>query len=145
MFANVQSLAAASMAHDTSILSLDKVNLEVFAQLSQIDTILQKLTTKEQREEWVKPDDVRDKAVAWYLHVTKMAFDRVQKEREEQQKQKDEEIKKLQAEKEAAEQAKKEEDKVAEAVQQAEAPGVALPEGGGQGADIPEGAQVFGG
>lgn len=144
MFANVQSLAQASMAHDTGILSLDKVNLEIFGQLAQIDTILKHLATKEQMEEWVKPDEIREKAAAWYLHCTKMAFQQVQAEREEQKKQYEEKVKQEREAAEAAEQAKKTDDVVTDAVRQAETPQVVTHEGG-PGSDIPEGAQVFGG
>ena len=147
MFSNVQSLAQASMAHDTGILSLDKVNLEVFGQLAQIDTILKNLATKEQLEEWVKPDEIREKAAQWYMHCTKMAFQQVQAERAEQQKQREEMLKKQREEKEAAEQAeaaKKADDVVVDAVRQAESPQLVVHEGG-PGSDLPEGAQVFGG
>lgn len=152
MFANVQALAQASSAHDASILAIDKVNLEIFGQLAQIDTILQKLTTAEQRAEWLNDEEIRTKSAAWYQHLTRLAFEKVMVEREERTKAHQEAVKKLAEEKAkaaeekaTAEMAKTEEGQVAAAVQQAEAPVVSPPEGGGQGADIPEGAQVFGG
>jgi hypothetical protein len=145
MFQNVQALAVASSAHDASILAVDKVLLEAFAQLQQMDTLLSHLTTPEQRAEWLNEDEIREKTTAWYQHLTKTAFERVNTERQARLKAQQEAAKKLAEEQAKAQEAKKEEDQVAAAVQQAEAPQVASPESGGEGADIPEGAQVFGG
>lgn len=150
MFANIQALANASAVHDASILAMDKIQIEVFGQLAQIDILLEHLTTKEQRDEWLKPDEIREKAAAWYHHLTKLAFEQVQKDREERKLLQQEAAKRLAEEAEKKHEAEAEEAKknvVAEAIQQAESPQVVTPDakGGGEGADIPEGAQVFGG
>lgn len=140
-WANIQSLANSSMEHDRAILALDYINHEIFAQLVQINSLLEQSTTKEQRDLVLKPDEIRATAIGWYKELEKRAFEHAAAVQEAQRQEREEAIKKARAEAEAAAKAKKEEATVEAAVLQAEASTPPEP----QGAEIPEGAQVFGG
>lgn len=128
---------------DTNVLAFAKVLRAIYGQLEQIDEflkiILDKLDLKAE-ELPINLDDIRDRAEAMTRMAIATAFNEVFEEK------KAHEQAQIAAEKMAREQAKKdqEEAKVAEeALREAEAPQLD-PLAGGRGADIPEGAQVFG-
>jgi hypothetical protein len=143
MWGNMQSVVKSIVVHDTSILAQDQINREFFGQLTQIDTLLEKLTTPEQRAEWLQDvEALKAKAAAWHRDTTAACFELVQKEQAEKEKQRQEEITKAVEEQKAKEEA----ERAAEAIRQAESPQPIEAQSGGQGAtEIPEGAQVFGG
>lgn len=144
---------AKSIDHiDLNVLATAEILKEVFGQLSQIDCFIKKLTPEgkvlDLSEEEV--ENVKKEASEWFSSTVGSAFRTVQQKRAEEEQARLAELEK--AKKEAEEAAKKietdqtEKEKAEKALAEAATQERSIQTvSGGPGADIPEGADVFGG
>jgi len=139
LLANQQTLANSIDHIDTNVLVTAKVLKEIFGQLQQIDDIFLAMKGQEVPVPDVDREDVMEKAELWFNGIVAGAFKAVREEMKAAQEAKD----KAKAEAEAAAKTAAEAKTAEEVLQKAEEKTMAPP--GGQGADIPEGAQLFGG
>lgn len=142
---------------DMNVLALAEVAKEIFGQLAQIDHVLQTSIVKPSTDSGdlkldlnipdgeASIETIKTKAVEWYNQVTKSAFKIVNAQREQHAEKMRQEEAALKKEAEEAAQAKTEAEVVEKELRSAEAPGVLMPASGGEGSNIPEGADVFGG
>jgi hypothetical protein len=142
LWANQQQFANSIDHVDTNVLVTTKVLREIFGQLQQIDTIFSfmkeaEVPIPEITEE--KAKEIKEAAEKWFKGIVAGCF------KEFAEEQKAEKAEREAAAKAAAEavKAKEESARAEEALKKAEEGAVAPP--GGQGADIPEGATLFGG
>lgn len=146
IWANETSLNNSLVAHDNSILALDKNLLEVFGHLTQFEKRLEQLTPADGYPA-IDTEILKTEAKKWYHDITVASFNAVHLERAVREKKEKEEAEAKaaaqQAEIEAAK-AKKEAESVTAELRQAEGNNAVSTEGG-PGCEIPKGAQVFGG
>lgn len=138
---------------DVNVLSLAEVMKEVFGQLQQIDFIFQNAKVVTPPEGGYKLDvdvikdadvpDIKEGAQKWFDTVVGAAFKTIQERRAEEQRVAEENARKAKEEAERAEKDKTEKELIEKEL--ARDSGVQQIGAGGLGADIPEGADVFGG
>lgn len=138
-----------SIGHlDNNVLATAEMVKEVFGQLSQVDLLLGKLGTKTEVGLTLTDEEtahVKTQAEEWYTSVMSASFAAV---RERLLKEAEEHAAAAQKAKEEAEKAeadKSEVERVEQELQRASTDDRIPQFSGGEGADIPEGADVFGG
>jgi len=137
---------------DTNVLATAEVLKEIFGQLSQIDRFIKKLSNGANLElTESEVEEVRKEGAQWFQDNVTAAFKRVRERSEEEERTRLEELEKAKKEAEIAAKTAVEEKKEAEAAEKAlqdaviQERSVQAVGAGGPGADIPEGAEVFGG
>jgi hypothetical protein len=135
---------------DLNILAMAEIVKEIFGQLSQIDTLFDRIFSKADLGASLSEDDrtgIKAKAEEWLKQVTISAFSTVQNRfaAEAKARQEAEQAAKEEAEKAAS--AKQEAERVEKELQQAEATDRSLvgTTTGGAGTSFPEGADIWGG
>jgi len=168
VWANQEAMGSSFDVHDTYILTLHKLSLEIFGQLQHVDALFKRL--QEQHEKAATDgtlvqfsldfteaeiEELRTEAKKWYTGAVASCLKTVQSEKIEAQKLR-EEAQKKQAEAEAAAKAAaekidadtKEKERCEAELKAAETAArevVSEAVGGGKGSDIPPEAEVFGG
>lgn len=137
---------------DRNVLAVAEILKEVFGQFQQLDFFLHKLAAPSQIALEASSDElatIRSEATKWYDEVVSSAFAKVQQrfvelEQERMRKATEEQEAKERAEKAARDQ--EEADQVGQELKRADAlDRSVIAMAGGPGADIPEGADIFGG
>lgn len=146
--ATTQQISEAVEHLDMNVLSMSEVLLEVFGQLTQIDTFLRRLAEKHCISLDLSDGElsiIKAEGQKWFDDVVRSSFVRVHQKREEEDRRRAEEVQKAKEEAEKAAKAKDEAERMEQELRASEQKGEIQQISGGQGVAIPEGADVFGG
>lgn len=148
IWANEQRIVDSIDHMDINVLAVAELNKKIYARFARHDSMFEKLETLAQKAGFSLKDDVDVAAVAeaLYSEEVKAAFTTVFDRRKAEDALRKEAMEKAAVEAKAAAEAKTEAEKAEVALREAEAPqAIEDLTAGGKGADIPEGAEVFGG
>ena len=137
---------------DLNVLATAEILKEIFGQLSQIDCFIKKVANGANLDlSEAEVEVVKKEATEWFQNTVASAFKTVRERREAEEKARLEELERAKKEAESAAQATADAKKEAEVAEKAlldaatQERSIQTVGAGGPGADIPEGADVFGG